>query len=51
MAKKISETPILYGSEAKMFLDKISSPQKVTNKEKIRIKNNYQKIKKIAEFT
>jgi len=45
MASKIKETPILYGKEAREFLDKIKNSTKVSKEELDRIKNNYELLK------
>ncbi len=52
MAKPIKETPILYGRDAKNFINntKDSNVKKVTTQEMERIKSAYEKLSAIAKF-
>jgi hypothetical protein len=49
MATKIRETPILYGKDAKRFLEAIANPKKISKEELERIKKNYEEIKGISK--
>jgi len=50
MAKPIKETPFLEGKEAKRFLERMKNVQenKISQKEKERIRNNFAKLDSIA---
>jgi hypothetical protein len=47
MTKLIKETPILRGNDAKIFLKKIETTEKISKTEKERIKSNFEKIKSL----
>lgn len=50
MARPICETPILYGEDAKKFLDEMKNSKPASDEEKKRIRASYEKIKKLATF-
>lgn len=52
MAKPISETPILKGKDAKNFKEnmKASESTRVSEQERERIKENFEKLRSIANF-
>jgi len=52
MAKPIKETPILEGNDAKEFIKnmKESEQKKVDPAEKVRMRENFEKINALAKF-
>jgi ribosomal protein L7/L12 len=52
MARPIKETPILKGKDAKKFMEQMDklSRAPVSKKERDAIRENYEKIHKIAKF-
>ncbi len=50
MARPIKETPVLFGEDAKRFLDSIKNVKSASEKEKKRVREAYEKLKKIATF-
>ena len=52
MAKPIKETPVLKGNDARTFLEKIklSSDNRNTANENIRIRENFNRLNSIAKF-
>lgn len=50
MARPIKETPILFGEDAKRFLHSVKNVKSASEQEKNRVKEAYEKLKKIATF-
>lgn len=52
MAKPIKETPVLTGTDAAVFIDKISAAKvvRVAAKDKAKIRENFAKLQAIAKF-
>ena len=50
MARPIKETPILFGEDAKRFLHSVENVKSASEQEKKRVKEAYEKLKKIATF-
>lgn len=49
MATPIKETPILYGEDARRFLEAIKNPKKASPEEIARIKASYEIFKKLEK--
>ena len=49
MAKPIKETPVLYGQDAKDFVENNCTVKKVSNEEKKQIKESFQSLKGISK--
>ena len=50
MAKPIKETPLLYGRDAKRFVENNRTVNKVSAEEKKRIQESYKALKGISRF-
>ncbi len=50
MARPIKETPILRGKDAERFVREIEKPNKISCESVNRIKENFSKLKSIAQF-
>jgi hypothetical protein len=50
MARQIAETPILYGEDAKRFLDDMNHVQPASQKERKTAAQSYEWMKSIATF-
>lgn len=50
MALPIKDTPVLYGEDARRFLEAIKNPKKASLEEITRMKADYEKMKKIEKF-
>lgn len=50
MAKPIKETPILLGKDAELFIKDNKEVKKVSQKEKEKIKNDYETLLRLAAF-
>jgi hypothetical protein len=50
MARPIKETPILRGKDAERFVREIEKSNKISNESAIRIKENFNRLKSIAQF-
>jgi hypothetical protein len=47
MARPVRETPILYGKDAKRFLERMKNPRKETPEERERRLENYYRMKRM----
>jgi hypothetical protein len=50
MARLIKETPTLRGKDAENFIREIENSQKISSQVNVRIKENFNKMKSIAQF-
>lgn len=50
MAKPIKETPFLYGTDAKKFVEENKTVTKASESEKEEINASYKALKEIAQF-
>ena len=50
MARPIKETPILFGEDAERFLKNMKEVKAASQEEKSRVRQSYEKMKKIATF-
>ncbi|MGI0105987.1 hypothetical protein [Salinimicrobium sp. WS361] len=50
MAKPIKETPVLYGRDAKRFVNENKEVKKISPEEKSKIRENYNMLRSIASF-
>ncbi|WP_293710321.1 hypothetical protein [uncultured Parabacteroides sp.] len=50
MAKPIKETPVLFGKDAERFIQSIEEVKPASAEEKKRVKDAYEKLKRIATF-
>ena len=50
MARRIAETPILYGEDAVRFLNEMRNVKQVSYDEKKRVREAYEKLKKYSDF-
>lgn len=50
MARPIKETPILFGEDAERFLKDMKEVKKASQEEKLRVRQSYEKLKKMATF-
>ncbi len=47
MARPIKDTPILYGSDAKRFEERMKNPPKVSSEKRAEIRKSYEAIMKM----
>lgn len=47
MARPIKETPILFGSDAKRFEERMQHPPKVSSEKKAQIRKSYEAVMKM----
>lgn len=47
MARPIKETPILFGSDARRFEERMQNPPKVTAEKRVQIRRSYETVKKM----
>lgn len=50
MARPIKETPILFGEDARRFLEAMENVKPASQEEKQRVRAAYERMKKIATF-
>tara|TARA_Y100000815_G_C13163498_1_gene432650 strand:- start:326 stop:478 length:153 start_codon:yes stop_codon:yes gene_type:complete len=50
MAKPIKETPVLYGRDAKRFINDNKDVKKISSEERKTIQKNYEALRRIASF-
>lgn len=50
MARPIKETPLLYGEDARRFVQSLKNVKPASEQEKKRVKEAYEKLKEIATF-
>lgn len=50
MARPIKETPVLRGKDAQNFIHEIETSKKISQQAAVRIKENFNKLKAIAQF-
>ena len=50
MARRIAETPILYGEDAVRFLNEMGNAKPASYDEKKRVREAYEKLKKYSDF-
>lgn len=51
MARPIKETPILFGSDARRFEERMKNPPKVSAEKRARIRASYEAVKKASRNT